>query len=49
MPTVRVTENDTNLRGGGALPGELADLVGDLLRGDLEPRRRSAGVGDRGG
>lgn len=47
--TVRVTENDTNLRGSRALLGELADLVDDLLGGGLEPRRRGARVGERGG
>ena len=46
---VRVTENDTDLRGGHALLGELADLVDDLLRGGLEPRRDGARVGDGGG
>lgn len=44
-----VTEDDTNLRGGSTLLGELADLVNDLLGGGLEPRRRVARVGDRGG
>lgn len=47
--TVGVTENDTDLRGGRALLGELADLVDDLLGGGLEPRRRVARVGDGGG
>lgn len=37
---VRVTEDDTNLRGGQTLLGELADVVLDVLGGDLEPRRR---------
>lgn len=46
---VAVAENDTNLRGSGALPGELADLVNDLVGGGLEPGRRAAGVGDGGG
>lgn len=44
-----VTENDTDLGGGRALLGELADLVNDLLGGGLEPRRGVAGVGDGGG
>lgn len=44
-----VAQNDTNLGGSGALPGELADLVNDLLGGGLEPRGRAAGVGDGGG
>jgi hypothetical protein len=43
---VGVTENDTNLRGSGALLRELADLVNDLLGGGLEPCRGSARVGD---
>ena len=64
-----VTEDDTDLRGGGTgrfksdycwitsieqhnipLSGELADLVGDLVRSGLEPGRRSPGVRNgRGG
>jgi hypothetical protein len=44
-----VTENDTNLRGRSTLPGELADLLNDLVGGGLEPRRRSARVGEGGG
>lgn len=47
--SVGVTENDTNLRGGRALLGELADLLNDLLGGGLQPRRRVARVGDGGG
>lgn len=43
---VGVTENDTNLRGSGALLRELADLVNDLLGGGLEPCRGVAAVGD---
>lgn len=43
---MRVTEDDTNLRRGRALPGEFADLLNDLLGGGLEPGRRVAGVGD---
>jgi hypothetical protein len=31
------------------LPGELADLIGDLVRGGLEPGRRSPGVRNSGG
>ena len=46
---VGVTEDDTNLGGGCALLGELADLVDDLLGGGLEPRGRGARVGDRRG
>lgn len=44
-----VTENDTDLRRSGTLLCELADLVNDLLGGGLQPRRRVARVGDRGG
>lgn len=44
-----VTENDTNLRGGGALPGELGDLLDDLVGGGLEPGGSGAGVGESGG
>lgn len=44
--TVAVTENDTDLGGRSALPGELADLIHDLVRGGLEPGRRGARVGD---
>jgi hypothetical protein len=48
--TVRVTENDTNLRGSCALLCELADLLLDLVGGDLEPCWRRARVGEgRGG
>lgn len=46
---VRVSENDTNLRRSGTLSGELGDLLNDLVGGGLQPRRGSAGVGDRGG
>lgn len=45
-----VPQDDTDLGGSSTLLGQLADLVDDLLRGGLEPRRRAAGVGDgRGG
>ena len=44
-----VSEDDTNLRGGGTLPGELANLLRDLVGGSLEPRRGVAGVGNGGG
>ena len=43
--TVGVTELDTDLGGRQTLAGELDDLVGDILGGGLEPRRRSADVG----
>lgn len=41
---VRISENNTNLRGSGTLLGELADLVDDLLGGCLEPGGRSTRV-----
>ena len=47
--TVGVTEDDTNLRGGSTLPGELADLLNDLVGGGLEPCGRCARVGESGG
>lgn len=43
-----VTEDNTDLRGGGTLLRELADVVNDLLGGGLQPRRRGARVGDGG-
>jgi len=46
---VGVTEDDTNLRRGGTLPGELANLLDDLLRSGLEPGGGSARVGERRG
>lgn len=47
--TVGVAEDDTDLGRSSTLLGELADLVNDLVAGDLEPRRSSARVGDGGG
>lgn len=47
--TVRVTENNTNLRRSGTLLGQLANLVNDLLGGGLEPCWRGARVWDGGG
>ena len=44
--TVRVTEDDTNLRWSGTLLCELADLVNDLLWSGLEPCWSSARVWD---
>lgn len=32
-----ITEDNTNLRRGGTLLGELADLLDDLVGGGLEP------------
>jgi hypothetical protein len=46
---VRVAEGDTDLGGGETLAGELDDVVDDVLRGRLEPRRRRAPVGERRG
>lgn len=42
---VGVTENDTNLRRGKTLSGELAGVLNDLRWGDLQPRGGSALVG----
>jgi hypothetical protein len=47
--TVRVTENDTDLRRSGTLTGELGDLLDDLLGGGLQPRRGGSRVGESGG
>jgi hypothetical protein len=47
--TVAVTEDNTDLRRRSTLPGELADLLNDLVGGGLDPRSRSARVGDGGG
>lgn len=44
--TVRVTKDLTDLRRSGTLPGELADLLDDLLGSGLEPRRGVAAVRD---
>ena len=47
--TVGVTEDHTDLRRGGTLLCELADLVNDLVGGGLEPGGGSARVGERRG
>ena len=47
--TVRVAEGNTDLGGGQTLAGELDDLVDNILRGGLEPRRGSAAVRESGG
>ena len=47
--TVRVSEDDTDLRWGSTLLCELADLIHDLVGGGLQPRRRSSRVGNCGG
>jgi len=44
--TVRISEDNTDLRWSCALLGEFADLVNNLLGGGLEPCGRSAGVWD---
>jgi len=44
--TVRISEDDTDLRWSGTLLRKLADLVDNLLGGGLEPRRRGSGVWD---
>jgi hypothetical protein len=46
--TVGIPENSSDLRWCGTLPGELADLVNDLVGSDLEPCWRSARVGNGG-
>jgi len=43
--SMRITQDDADLRGRETLSGELADLVTKILRRDLEPRGRSAAVG----
>lgn len=47
--TVGVTEDDTDLRRGGALTGELGDLLNDLLGGGLQPGGSVARVRESGG
>lgn len=44
---MRVTEGNTDLRGRQTLAGELADVLDDVVRSSLEPRR--GGRGGRGG
>ena len=46
--TVRVSEQDTNLRRGQTLLGELAHVVLNLGRGGLQPGRRGSLVRKRG-
>lgn len=46
---VGVAQDDANLRRSGTLSGELGDLLDDLLGGGLQPCRRGARVGERGG
>ena len=47
--SVRVSEDDTDLRGRETLLGELEDVLADLLRGRLEPRGSGSLVGKRRG
>ena len=44
--TVRVTENDADLRGRETATGELEDLLGNVLGGGLGPRGLRAAVGE---
>ena len=44
--TVAVPQDNTNLRRGNTLPGELADLLDDLVGRGLQPRWRGARVRD---
>lgn len=44
---MRVPQDDTDLRGRSTLPGELADVVGDLIGRGLEPRGGVPRVRDR--
>lgn len=46
---IGVTKEDTDLRRGDTLAGQLANLLNNLLGGGLQPRRRVARVGDGGG
>lgn len=46
--TVAITEQDTNLRRRSTLPGELDDLLDNLVGGGFQPGGRGAGVGDGG-
>jgi hypothetical protein len=43
--TMAVTENNTNLTRSCTLLGKLANLVNNLIRGCLQPRRSGAGIG----
>jgi len=47
--TVRISEDNTNLRWSCAFLCKFANLVDDLLGGCLQPRRRSSGVWNGGG
>jgi len=44
--TLTVTKDNTDLAGGETLASELADALRDLSRGDLQPGRSSATVGN---
>ena len=47
--TMRISENDADLRRSSTLLCKLADLVDDLLGSGLQPRGRCSRVGDCGG
>jgi hypothetical protein len=47
--TVRISEDDTNLRRSSTLLCEFADLIHDLVGSGLQPRGRCSRVGDCGG
>jgi len=47
--TVRVSEDNTDLRRGGTFLCELADLIDDLVGGGLQPRRWRSRIGNCGG
>lgn len=47
--TVAIPEDNTDLRGSSTLPGQLADLVNDLVGSGLEPGRGGTRVGDSRG
>lgn len=46
LPMQRSLICEAHLRGGEALLGKLAHVLGDLLCGDLEPRGRAPLVGE---
>ena len=46
---VGITENDTNLRGSSTLPGQLANLVDNLVGVGLQPGGESARIGESRG
>ncbi len=46
--TMRVAQDQTNLRGSQTLASQLADLIAEVVRRNLQPRRGSATVGEGG-